>query len=171
MAPPLLRAVKVGCLPIVVCDSCPLYAPTLASSVSMADYAILISEQAFLADPLKELQTALQLPETTMYRYLLITLLLLPVSAGTLQAAPDSDLWPRWETHDAQNQERIDHRGWAQVLRAYLYVDADGINRFAYDKVSEEDHSRLDRYIENMSQIPVSSLARANIGKLSIMTA
>jgi hypothetical protein len=51
----LLRAVKVGCIPVVICDSYPLYAPTLKSSVDMRDYAIFIPEKQFLEDPLQEL--------------------------------------------------------------------------------------------------------------------
>jgi hypothetical protein len=95
-----------------------------------------------------------------MHKYLLIALLLAPFAAGNLQAAPDSDLWPRWSTHDAQNQARIDHRDWAAILRTYLYSDADGINRFAYSKVNENDLARLDGYLENMSRIGVSEYNR-----------
>jgi hypothetical protein len=51
----LLRAVKVGCIPVVVCDSYPLYAPTFKSSLNMRDYAIFVPEKAFLEDPLREL--------------------------------------------------------------------------------------------------------------------
>jgi hypothetical protein len=60
----LLRAVKVGCIPVVVCDSYPLYAPTFKSSVNMRDYAIFIPEKAFLEDPLRELRKLADLTET-----------------------------------------------------------------------------------------------------------
>jgi hypothetical protein len=95
-----------------------------------------------------------------MYKYLLIVLLLTPFTASKLQAAPSADLWPRWEAHDAQNQTRIDHRDWAAMLRTYLYSAADGISRFAYGKVSEDDHSRLVGYLEQMSRINISEYNR-----------
>jgi hypothetical protein len=60
----LLRAVKVGCIPVVVCDSYPLYAPTFKSSVNMRDYAIFIPEKDFLQDPLRELHKLTDLTET-----------------------------------------------------------------------------------------------------------
>jgi hypothetical protein len=60
----LLRAVKVGCIPVVICDSCPLYAPTFKSSVNMKEYAIFIPEKAFLQDPLRELVKLTELTET-----------------------------------------------------------------------------------------------------------
>ena len=48
----LLRAVKVGCVPIIVSDLLDSYGPSLKSSVSVSDYAITIAENVFLQDPL-----------------------------------------------------------------------------------------------------------------------
>jgi hypothetical protein len=54
-----LRAVKVGCIPIVVSDMLPYYAPTLKSSISISDYSIFIKDASFLADPIGSLSTVL----------------------------------------------------------------------------------------------------------------
>lgn len=47
----LLRAIKVGCIPVVVSDLYPSYATTLKSSIPMHKYAVLLDEAMFLADP------------------------------------------------------------------------------------------------------------------------
>ena len=51
----LLRAVQVGCIPIVVSDAYPYYAPPLEAVMSMDDYAFFISEAAYWKDPIGEL--------------------------------------------------------------------------------------------------------------------
>ncbi|KAL9182120.1 hypothetical protein ACHAXT_012772 [Thalassiosira profunda] len=51
----LLRSIRVGCLPMVVSDLYPRYAPSYKSTLNMTDYAILVDEQAFVADPWGEL--------------------------------------------------------------------------------------------------------------------
>ena len=95
-----------------------------------------------------------------MRKTLMVFLLLLSVSGGPTLAAPSADLWPRWSAHDAQNQERLDHRGWAELLRSYLYVDSDGVNRFAYGKVTEADQEKLENYLKLMSQVKISEYNR-----------
>ncbi|MCP4471974.1 MAG: DUF547 domain-containing protein [Gammaproteobacteria bacterium] len=95
-----------------------------------------------------------------MQRTLVLILLLLPAIGSNPQAAESADLWPRWSVHDAQNPARIDHRGWAVILRAYVYTDEDGIHRFAYGEFSEDDQERLDRYLVQMSQIKISDYNR-----------
>jgi hypothetical protein len=64
----LLRAVKLGCIPVVVAEGYALFAPTLKSSVDMHDYAIFIKEKRFLSDPLGELQRLQYLPEDVVRR-------------------------------------------------------------------------------------------------------
>jgi len=95
-----------------------------------------------------------------MHRTLLVILLLLPAIGSELQAAEDADLWPRWSVHDAQNPARIDHRGWAAILRTYIYTGEDGIHRFAYGEFSDDDHHKLDGYLVQMSQIKISDYNR-----------
>lgn len=47
----LMNAVKLGCIPVVISDFYPRYAPTFVSSLNMEDYSIIIAEQDFIRDP------------------------------------------------------------------------------------------------------------------------
>ena len=47
----LLRAIRVGCLPVVASNLYPRYAPSLKHTLDMSEYTILIDEEALLADP------------------------------------------------------------------------------------------------------------------------
>lgn len=96
-----------------------------------------------------------------MMHKILALLLLAFTLASPLQAAPDAELWPRWQAHDADNDTRIDHRAWGAILRAYLYQGEDGINRFNYAGVSETDREILDAYVEQMAQVKISGHNRA----------
>ena len=60
-----LSAVKVGCIPVVVSDAYPWYAPSLSSTLNISDYTM-ISETAFLQDLWKELHQATQLTEKSI---------------------------------------------------------------------------------------------------------
>ena len=57
----LSRAVKVGCIPVVVSDFWPLYSPTLRHFVALEDFSVVLDEKAFLEDPVRELQKLDQL--------------------------------------------------------------------------------------------------------------
>ena len=95
----------------------------------------------------------------SMYRFIVLSLLLFSLGSP-LQAAPQAELWPRWQAHDAGNDARIDHRDWDEILHAYLFLDENGIHRFDYAGVAETDSARLDRYLEQMSQIEISAYNR-----------
>ena len=51
----LLRSVRVGCIPVVISDLYPMYAPSYRSTLNFTDYTILIDEQDFIANPWGEL--------------------------------------------------------------------------------------------------------------------
>jgi hypothetical protein len=59
----LLRAVKAGCIPVVVSDLYEYYAPTFRSSLDMRDFCIFIDEAHFLNDPGRTLQELDELSE------------------------------------------------------------------------------------------------------------
>jgi hypothetical protein len=62
----LLNAVKVGCIPVVVSDFYPLFAPTFASSLKMEDYCIVIPEKEFMIDPAESLNGLRKVSESTI---------------------------------------------------------------------------------------------------------
>jgi len=83
------------------------------------------------------------------------------LNVGTVSAAPEADLWPRWQRHDAQSTVKIDHSPWDQLLRSYLDMGQDGIIRFAYRHVGSADRATLDQYVTYMTSLQISSYNRS----------
>jgi hypothetical protein len=78
-----------------------------------------------------------------------------------LAAAPQAELWPRWEAHDPDSTAEIDHSDWGAFLDEYLVIDhPSGVNRVRYGEVSASDHRRLQRYIDRLESTAVSDLNR-----------
>jgi hypothetical protein len=79
----------------------------------------------------------------------------------SLTAAPKSNLWPRWNTHDPAATAVVDHSAWDRFLTRYLVTDhPSGINRVRYDDVTAEDRDRLKSYIDDLQDVAVSRLNR-----------
>lgn len=81
-------------------------------------------------------------------------------AAFSAEAAPEADLWDRWLAHDPAATLRIDHTAWGNLLAAYLIRGKDGINLFAYEKVSPRDRKSLEAYLSRLAAAPVSRLNR-----------
>ncbi len=82
--------------------------------------------------------------------------------SSTLYAAPKSDLWPRWQKHDAASTEKIDHEVWNRLLRRYLISPhPSGINRFRYATVASEDRVALKGYLQRLQGVAISLYNRA----------
>lgn len=76
-------------------------------------------------------------------------------------AAPQAELWPRWEAHDPASTARVDHSAWAAFLDEYLVDDhPSAVNRVEYAGVSPEDRRSLDGYVAMLEQTAVSELNR-----------
>jgi hypothetical protein len=83
-------------------------------------------------------------------------------------AAPKSELWPRWQTHNAENREVIDHSAWGIILKKYLVTSQltmessapVGINLLQYGGVSKIDYDLLKIYLTTLEGIPISSFSR-----------
>ena len=89
---------------------------------------------------------------------------LMPSSAsgGWLEAAfaPKAELWQRWTAHDPAATGQIEHGRWDNLLRIYLSTGEDGVNRFAYGRVTAEDRQSLDRYIDALTATAISRFNR-----------
>jgi hypothetical protein len=59
----LFFAVRAGCIPVVVSDFYPEYAPPFKSSLDMRDFCIFIEEQTFLQEPVRSLMDLENLSE------------------------------------------------------------------------------------------------------------
>ena len=84
-------------------------------------------------------------------------LMLLP--AGAL-AAPDAELWPRWEASDPASSTIVDHTAWDGWLKRHVRTGDDGINRVAYSAVSSADRRVLGEYLATLQSVPVTALNR-----------
>ena len=52
----------------------------------------------------------------------------------------------------------VDHAAWDTLLARYITRSADGVNLFAYGRVSPEDRKRLKDYIASLESVRVSTL-------------
>lgn len=78
-----------------------------------------------------------------------------------LRAAPQAELWPRWEAHSAGSTLTIDHSEWAVFLERHLVTDTpDDVNRVRYGEVSPADRKALQQYISSLEAVRVSTLDR-----------
>jgi hypothetical protein len=76
--------------------------------------------------------------------------------------APQSDLWPKWQKHDAASAQKIDHSAWDKLLKRYLVAPhPSGIHRVRYGSVAPEDRKALKSYLENLQSLPISAYNRA----------
>lgn len=90
------------------------------------------------------------------------TLLLSTGLIRTADAAPQADLWPRWQKHDPQSQIRVDHSAWGRFLDQYLVTAApERINLMRYAEVTLQDRRALANYLAQLEAAPVSALTRA----------
>lgn len=61
----LWRSIRAGCLPVIISDFLPYYAPVYRSQLDMQDYAIFVKEREFLVDPVGSLINATRKLTTT----------------------------------------------------------------------------------------------------------
>lgn len=64
--------------------------------------------------------------------------------------------------HDPASTASIDHRAWDAVVSTYLKVDPrrDGVNRFDYAAVSDEDRFRLKDYLRGLGEVDIAKYDR-----------
>ncbi|TVR31330.1 MAG: DUF547 domain-containing protein [Spirochaetaceae bacterium] len=90
-----------------------------------------------------------------------VAILILVLSTAALHAAPQAELWPRWEAHDPDSAVEIDHSQWETLLDRYLLTDhPSGVNRVRYRRVSAQDRALLQSYIAALEAVHVSGLNR-----------
>ena len=89
----------------------------------------------------------------------ILGMLVLPL-VSPLSAAPKAELWERWLAHDSTFTSTIDHSVWTQFLSTHVMSSDDRINRIDYGSVVLEDRARLDAYVEQLTQTPISDFSR-----------
>ena len=93
-----------------------------------------------------------------VFRRLILAFFL--VAAAPALAAPEAELWERWTAHNPGSSITVDHQAWDRLLRVYAVPGADGVNRFAYGRVSDADPAALAAYIDALAATPVSRFRR-----------
>ena len=104
-----------------------------------------------------------------MTRRISLTLVALFICVTTVFSAPKSDLWPRWQSHNAENSDLIDHSAWQIFLDNYLVSNQlntesstiAGINLVRYAAVSKKARGLLNNYLKTLESTAVSSFSRA----------
>lgn len=97
-------------------------------------------------------------PSTAFRR--LVFVLFLVVTAAPALAAPEADLWERWTAHEPASPITVDHRVWDRLLGTYVMPGADGVNRFAYGRVTQGDRAAIGSFIDTLAATPLSRLRR-----------
>ena len=103
-----------------------------------------------------------------MLRIFSLSLVSLFIGTATVLSAPKSDLWPRWQTHNAENNEVIDHSAWQIFLEKYLVTNPlntessaiSGINLLRYSAVAKIDRILLRTYLQTMEGTSISNFSR-----------
>ena len=91
----------------------------------------------------------------------MIVLGLTLLSAAPLIAAPQAELWPRWEAHDPDSTRVVDHDEWGAFLSEWLVVgDRSGVNLVRYGAVTADARAGLQAYIRSLEAVAVSTLDR-----------
>lgn len=99
---------------------------------------------------------------TALLAILLVTAFSGPaVAAFESLFAPKARLWQRWTAHNPRSTAPIDHGAWNTILKRYLVPGEDGLNKFAYGRVSPQDHKALKAYVQRLAAIRVSRYARS----------
>ncbi len=99
------------------------------------------------------MRSSLLLRKTTLF-LVIICFFMAPVLSA--RASEDLGALARFDPDSAL---MIDHSAWDTFLAAYVAPGSDGINRFAYGRVTDEDKQALEDYIDKLEAI---DLARYN---------
>lgn len=83
------------------------------------------------------------------------------LSMGPAEAVPKADLWGFWNVSDESDARSIDHGRWQSFLDDYLRIGSDGINRVAYQDVSDSHRAELGEYLDSLSSLDPRAYNRA----------
>jgi hypothetical protein len=83
--------------------------------------------------------------------------------AGALERlfAPKAVPWSYWDTSsNSSSTLKVDHSRWDSFLKSYVQTDAAGINRVPYADVQADDRESLEKYIDELSKLPIRQFPR-----------
>jgi hypothetical protein len=82
------------------------------------------------------------------------------VWSGPAGAAPEAELWPKWQAHDDASTASIDYAAWNRFLQTYVRIGPDGIARIPYARVAAADRAALRIDLARLSSLPISAYSR-----------
>lgn len=96
--------------------------------------------------------------QTPILFFILFSLFTSAAQAGSFERlfAPKSDLWPVWQSHEANSTLKIDHKVWNDFLQQHIKSATDGINRLHYAKVKPTEKESLKNYISYLEKVKVN---------------
>lgn len=90
-----------------------------------------------------------------------IVVITMLVGADWAQAASKAELWPRWQKHDPNSRQQIDHSVWESFLKQNVVAPhPSGVNRVRYNGVSPEDQKSLKSYLQALQALAISNYNR-----------
>jgi hypothetical protein len=96
-----------------------------------------------------------------LWRTTLVALVALVVAATPAFAAPQAEVWPRWQKHEPASKQKIDHGAWNRFLKQNVIAPhPSGINRVRYQAVSADDQKSLKNYLLALQALAISSYNR-----------
>ena len=84
----------------------------------------------------------------------------LGVAGFGVAAAPQAELWARWQKHNADSAVVVNHSAWDAFLQSYLRVDDGGVNLLDYAAAAKNGKTQLKAYLNTLQQTKVSKLNR-----------
>ena len=91
--------------------------------------------------------------------FAVVGVLLASIAPGSA-AAPESELWERWTTHDPTSTTTIDHSAWTRLLGAFVKTSDDRINRVGYREVTADDRQALEAYVRRLTETEIGGFNR-----------
>jgi len=79
--------------------------------------------------------------------------------SGEAFFAPDAELWPRWEAHDASGPAKLDFSDWSAWLDRFVVPRPKG-NRVAYHRATQDGQRALDAIIADLEATRISNYNR-----------
>lgn len=81
-----------------------------------------------------------------------VAMIMAAVFNVTAKAAPGADAWEIWVASNQESTLTVSHDKWQTILDKYLADDTDdGVNLFAYGKVSDLDKALLKEYLSELT--------------------
>jgi hypothetical protein len=81
----------------------------------------------------------------------------LMLCASTALAAPQAELWPRWQANDPTSREAVDYSSWSELLMRHVRSAKGASTRFDYASVTAKEREQLNGYVQKRASERISA--------------